>query len=85
MKVRENMGPLSPYISLTIGNFEMLPDAKSHENCELSNDKKISAPFIFDILHCSFSTLSQTIFWPNIPMKDYSMPRYPSLANTAPF
>ena len=32
MKVREkNMGPLSPWISQTIGNFELLPDAKSHE------------------------------------------------------
>ena len=39
MKVRENMEPLSPYISQTIGNFETLP-----ENYELSNDKKISTP-----------------------------------------
>ena len=31
MKVKENMGPLSPYISQTIGNFEIFPDAKSHE------------------------------------------------------
>ena len=31
MKVRENMGPLSPYISQTIRNSEILPDAKSHE------------------------------------------------------
>ena len=31
MKVRENMGPLSPYISQTIGNFETLPDAKNLE------------------------------------------------------
>ena len=31
MKVRENMGPLSQYISQTIGNFEILPDAKSNE------------------------------------------------------
>ena len=31
MKVRENMVYLSPYISQTIGNFEILPDAKSHE------------------------------------------------------
>ena len=29
-KIKKNyMGPLSPYISQTIGNFEILPDAKS--------------------------------------------------------
>ena len=44
------MGQLSPYISRTIGNFEILPDAKSQENYELSDDKEISKPFIFDIL-----------------------------------
>ena len=42
MKVRENMGPLSPYISQTIGNFEILHDAKVMKNYELSNDQKIS-------------------------------------------
>ena len=31
MKVRENMGPLSPSISQTIANFEILSDAKCHE------------------------------------------------------
>ena len=31
MKAREYMGPLSPYISQTIGNFEIISDAKSHE------------------------------------------------------
>ena len=40
MKVRENMGPLSPYILQTIENFEILPDAKVMINYELSNDKK---------------------------------------------
>ena len=49
MKVRENMGPLSPYISQTIGNFEILSDAKSHEKL------KISTPFIFDILQGTVS------------------------------
>ena len=56
MKVRENMGPSSPYISQTIGNFEINPDAKSHEKYELSNDQKISTPFIFDILQGTVST-----------------------------
>ena len=31
LKVRENIGPLSPYISQTTENFEILPDAKSKE------------------------------------------------------
>ena len=31
MKVGQNMGRLNPYISQTIGNFEILPDAKTHE------------------------------------------------------
>ena len=31
MKVRENMGPLSPYISQTIGNLGIHLDAKSPE------------------------------------------------------
>ena len=56
MKVRENMGPLSSYISQTIGNFEILPDVKDLENYELSNDQKISTPFIFDILWGAVST-----------------------------
>ena len=55
MKVRENMGPISPYISQTIGNFEILPDAKVMKNYDLSNDQKISTPFIFDILQCTVS------------------------------
>ena len=50
MKVRENMGPSSPYISQTIGNFGILLDAKSHGNYEHSTDLKMSTPFIFDIL-----------------------------------
>ena len=56
MKVRENMGPSSPYISQTIGNFEFLSDAKKIKNYELSNYKKISTPFIFDILQGTVST-----------------------------
>ena len=44
------MGPLSPYISQTIGNFEILPDAKSHENYELSNDQKY--PHHSDLIFC---------------------------------
>ena len=50
MKVRENMGQLSPYISQTIGNFGILPDAKSHEKLRAFNDQNISTPFIFEIL-----------------------------------
>ena len=45
---------------------------------------KISTPFIFDIL-LSFNTLSKAIFWPNIPVKNYRVPRYPSLTNTTVF
>ena len=55
MKVRENLGPLSPYISQTIGNFDILPDAKVMKNYELFNDKKISTPFIIDILQGTVS------------------------------
>ena len=55
MKVREKMIPLNPYMSQTIGNFEILHDAKVTKNYELSNDKKISTPFIFDILQGTVS------------------------------
>ena len=55
MKGRENIGPLSPYISQTIWNFEIHSDAKVMKNYELSNDQKISTPFIFDILQGTLS------------------------------
>ena len=44
------MGPLSPYISYTIANFEILDDQTVMKNYELSNDQKISTPNIFVIL-----------------------------------
>ena len=50
MKVRENMGPLSPYISQSIRNLKFFLTQKVMKNFEPSNDQKISPRFIFDIL-----------------------------------
>ena len=55
------------------------------KNYELSNYKKISTPYIFDILQGTVFTRSQTIFGTNIPVKNYRIPRYTSLVNTTPF
>ena len=56
MKVRENMGPLSHYILQTIGNLEILADANVMKNHEISNDEKLSTPFICYILQGTVST-----------------------------
>ena len=73
------MGPLSLYISQTIGNFEILSDAKSHENYELLNDQKISTPFIFDILQGTVSRPFPRHYLGQIfPLKFFCIPRYPS-------
>ena len=52
------MGPLSPLISQTIGNFEILyhMTQKVMKDYELSNDKKTSTLFIFDILQSTVFT-----------------------------
>ena len=50
MKVRENMVHLSPISRKPLGILKFFMTQKVMKKYYLSNDKKISTPFIFDIL-----------------------------------
>ena len=79
MKVRENMGPLSPYISQTIGNLGIRLDAKVMKNYELSNDKKISTPFISVILRVQFLHTFSHDIWDKYSCENFSYTKVPVL------